>query len=426
VISRYATHFLIRTQEARPGGPQRNRLEERALENLNSALAPFSEILAPIEIIDRRWLTRILSPRAASENVLDEALRLLAQIPGVVAVAPCIVTSLEPSVGIQNITEAAQKLCEDFASVHSTYAVRTRRLNKRFPLTSSAIDTAIASALWTQHPQWKTDLDNPEVTLHIEVRTHCAILWSREERGQSGLLIDPNQRVLCLISGGLDSTVAALRILRQGCLPVLVHFHSTPAQNAKSTDRCAKLQAFFQRISPQPIELWKISFLKIQQQIRDSVGPEWRTEHYRRFMWRISALLAEKTRAQAIVTGEVLSQSNGQRLPDFTTAQELVRIPLLRPVLTSSQHERTEEIRQTGIITLFDEQLEDLFKLFVPNEQYPATRKKQQKPTQSQTSAILNAQSDLMPTYRWIYETLDEALAKTPVAITTSAELSLH
>ncbi|MEO8078757.1 MAG: THUMP domain-containing protein, partial [Acidobacteriota bacterium] len=188
----------------------------------------------------------------------------------------------------------------------SSFRVSARRADKRFPLTSPEIEREVGGRI-KEAKGWLVKLDKPEFTIHVEALTSQAFYYFGKEKGVGGMPVGVSGRALCLLSGGIDSPVAAWRVMRRGCRVLLVHFHSYPILSRASQEKVreiAQLLAQYQLHS----RLFLVPFGEIQQQVVLGVAPPLRVVIYRRFMMRIAETIARQNRAQALVTGEVIGQ----------------------------------------------------------------------------------------------------------------------
>src|SRR5690606_21548142 len=154
----------------------------------------------------------------------------------------------------------------------------------------------------------EVDLKKPEMTIGVEVRKGRSFIWSEKFPGPGGLPVGTNAKLLGLISGGIDSPVAAIEILKRGSPCSLVHFHGTPFVDAAALEKVEDLVRRIQEYSPQELLLFVVPFGKIQEEVALKTHPKMRTLLYRRLMMRISEKIAFRRRALALVTGESLGQ----------------------------------------------------------------------------------------------------------------------
>jgi tRNA uracil 4-sulfurtransferase len=251
-----------------------------------------------------------------------------------------------------------------------TFRVSARRADKRFPLTSPELEREVGGRI-KEARNWVVDLSRPELTIHVEALSSEAFYSFGKELGAGGMPVGVSGRVACLLSGGIDSPVAAWRLMRRGCRVLLVHFHSYPILSRASQEKVrelARLLAGFQFHS----RLFLVPFGEIQQQVTLSVAPPLRVVIYRRLMMRIAEQIALQNRAQALVTGEVVGQVASQTLENLASINSVVTMPVLRPLIALDKDEITAEAQRLGTYEISIIPDQDCCTLFTPR--HPATK----------------------------------------------------
>jgi thiamine biosynthesis protein ThiI len=251
-----------------------------------------------------------------------------------------------------------------------TFRVSARRADKRFPLSSPEIEREVGGRI-KEARGWTVNLGNPEFTIHVETLTNDAFYYFGKEPGAGGMPVGTSGRVVCLMSGGIDSPVAAWRLMRRGCRVFLVHFHSYPILSRASQEKTrelAKLLATYQYHS----RLFLVPFGEIQQQVVLAVAPPLRIVIYRRLMMRIAEAIARRSKAQALVTGEVVGQVASQTLENMASINSVVTMPVLRPLVGMDKDEITAEAQRLGTYPISIIPDQDCCTLFTPR--HPATK----------------------------------------------------
>jgi thiamine biosynthesis protein ThiI len=254
----------------------------------------------------------------------------------------------------------------------STFRVSVRRADKRFPLTSPQIEREVGGRI-KEARGWTVNLDAPDLTIHVETLTHDAFYSFGKERGPGGLPVGASGRVTCLLSGGIDSPVAAWRMMRRGCRVHLVHFHSYPILSRASQEKARELARSLARFQFDS-KLFIVAFGEIQQRVVLAVAPPLRVVIYRRLMMRIAERIAVSQHAQALVTGEVVGQVASQTLENMTTIGDVVSLPVLRPLVGMDKDEITAEAQRLGTYPISIIPDQDCCTLFTPR--HPATKAK--------------------------------------------------
>src|SRR5262249_47230589 len=209
------------------------------------------------------------------------------------------------------------------------------------------------------------------LTIHVETMSHDAFYHFGKEAGPGGMPTGVSGRVVCLLSGGIDSPVAAYRLMKRGCRVLPVHFHSYPILSRVSQDKVRELAAVLTRYQ-QHTRVYMVPFGEIQQQVVLSVPPPLRVVIYRRLMMRIAAALAETVGAKALVTGEVIGQVASQTLENMSAIASVVTLPVFRPLIGMDKDEIVAEARRLGTYQISIIEDQDCCQLFTPK--HPATR----------------------------------------------------
>ena len=254
-----------------------------------------------------------------------------------------------------------------------SFRVSVRRADKRFPMTSPEIEREVGGRI-KEARGWHVDLDNPELTIHVETLSTEAFYFFGKHPGPGGLPVGVSGRVACLLSGGIDSPVAAWRLMRRGCRVLFVHFHSYPILSRASQEKVRELVRLLTQYQFRS-RLFLVPFGEIQQQVVLSVAPPLRVVIYRRLMMRIAQAIARGHRAGALVTGEVVGQVASQTIENLTAINEVVTLPVLRPLIGMDKEEITAESQRLGTYPISIIPDQDCCTLFTPK--HPATKARQ-------------------------------------------------
>jgi thiamine biosynthesis protein ThiI len=250
-----------------------------------------------------------------------------------------------------------------------TFRISTRRGDKRFPMTSMEIDREVGAAV-VEALGLKVDLHNPELTVSIEVLGDAAFVSAGKIPGPGGLPVGTSGRALALISGGIDSPVAAYRMMRRGLTLDFVHFHAYPLVSAASREKACELVAMLTRYQARST-LALVPFGMVQREIVANSDRPLRVVLYRRFMMRIASALAARFRARALVTGESLGQVASQTLDNMAAIEDAAAMPILRPLVGMDKNEIVEQARALGTFEISILPDQDCCTLFVP--EHPET-----------------------------------------------------
>jgi thiamine biosynthesis protein ThiI len=265
---------------------------------------------------------------------------------------------------------AAEILRDLDATDPRSFRVSARRADKRFPLTSPQIEREVGGRI-KEARGWHVDLGDPELTIHVEALTSDAFYYFGKERGAGGLPVGASGRVVCLLSGGIDSPVAAWRMMRRGCRVLFVHFHSYPILSRASQEKARELARLLTQFQYRS-RLLLVPFGELQQRVVLAVAPPLRVVIYRRLMMRIAERIAQQHRAQALVSGEVVGQVASQTLENLNAINEVVPLPVLRPLIGMDKDEITAQAQRLGTYPISIIPDQDCCTLFTPR--HPATK----------------------------------------------------
>jgi tRNA uracil 4-sulfurtransferase len=246
----------------------------------------------------------------------------------------------------------------------TTFRVSAKRTEKRFALTSMEIDRLVGAEVGAALGL-KVDLENPGLTISIEILPDAAYVSAGKIPGAGGLPVEITGRGLVLLSGGIDSPVAAYRMMRRGMRVDFVHFHSHPLVSAASREKAAELAAQLTRYEARS-DLMLVPFATAQREIVARAPRPLRVVLYRRVMMRIASALARKIGAQVLVTGESLGQVASQTLENMMVIEQAAARPILRPLIGMDKNEIIREARRLGTFETSILPDQDCCSLFVP------------------------------------------------------------
>jgi len=251
-----------------------------------------------------------------------------------------------------------------------TFAVRTRREDKRFAMNSMEIDRAVGGEVQEAFG-FEVDLDAPELTISIEIMNDAAYVSAGKMPGAGGLPVGVTGRGLALLSGGIDSPVAAHRMMRRGLRLDFVHFHAYPIVSAASREKAAELAAHLTRWQARST-LMLVPFGNLQREIVANSLRPLRVVLYRRFMLRIASALAQRSHATVLVTGESLGQVASQTLENLAVIEKAAALPVMRPLVGMDKNEIIDQARRLRTFETSILPDQDCCTLFVPA--HPETR----------------------------------------------------
>ncbi len=251
-----------------------------------------------------------------------------------------------------------------------SFRVEVRRAHKQFPMASPDAERAIGSRVQDE-TGWRVDLSDPAFTVWVEIVPRRAYYYFDKEPGAGGLPVGTGGRVLVLLSGGIDSPVAAWRMIRRGCHATFVHFHGHPFTSHASIDKVRELVGL---LAPYQLgaHVMFVPFGELQRQVTMTVPGALRVVIYRRLMMRIAARLARTVHARALVTGDVVGQVASQTLDNLAVIGAATELLTIRPLVGMSKEEITTEAVALGSYPISILPDDDCCTLFTPR--HPATR----------------------------------------------------
>ncbi len=268
----------------------------------------------------------------------------------------------------------------------SSFRIETQRGDKTFPLTSPEINRELGAVV-KEISGARVDLGNAEFTIFVEILPRDAFFGFNKIAGPGGLPVGASGRVVSLISGGIDSPVAAYRMMQRGCRLIFVHFHSAPYLDKTSQEKVRKLVAELTRRQFQS-RLYLVPFGETQRQIVAAVNRPLRVVLYRRMMLRIAEAIARNEKAKALVTGESLAQVASQTLENMAVIQQAAMLPILRPLVGMDKQEIIDQARRIGTFDISSIPDQDCCQLFVPK--HPATKAKLREVEEAESRYDLN------------------------------------
>ena len=272
-----------------------------------------------------------------------------------------------------------------------TLKVETKRANKQFPLTSPEVNAEVGAYLLKTFGG-RADLRQPDVTCNIEIVDRSALVYTDKIRGVGGLPVSVSGKVLVMLSGGLDSPVAAWRMMKRGAKAIYVHFHSYPYTDKASLEKVTELVELLAQWNYRS-RLHLVSFGEVQREIVTKTPPPFRVILYRRMMVRIAQRIAQSVNAEALVTGESLGQVASQTLRNMRAIEAVAEIPILRPLVGDDKAEIIALAQAIGTFEVSTLPHDDCCSLFVP--EHPATNPSLEEVSHAESKLDVGALVDM-------------------------------
>lgn len=355
--------ILIKNGELALKGLNRSTFEDRMITNIRRRLKPLGEVK-----ITKAQSTVYIEPQDDAFD-FSEALERMKCIFGVAAFCRACVCKKD----MEEILKTAPEYLADTMKGVKSFKVEAKRSDKRFALKSPEISREVGGALLAAFPHLRVDVHNPEIVVTVEIRDFAAYIRAGQIRGAGGLPVGTAGKAAILISGGIDSPVAAFNMAKRGLTLNAIHFASPPYTSQRAE---LKVKTLLSRVARYcgTIKLAIVPFTEIQEEIGKNCPEDYFTLIMRRMMMRISERLARESGCGALITGESLGQVASQTLPAIASTDEVCTMPVFRPLIGM---DKEEIIAISKKIDAFETSIlpyEDCCTVFTPK--HPHTRPK--------------------------------------------------
>ena len=366
--------FLLKLGEIVLKGANKRQFESKLRQNVRRRMRAFGNF--DVYIMQS---TVYVEPMDEACDV-DGAWEACRSIFGVVSLCRCRPCEKD----LDAIFNAIENYLGEDLDCAKSFKVESKRSDKRFPMTSIQLSQEIGGRLAEAHPDVAVDVHNPEYTVFVEVRDLAAYVHGPAEPGAGGLPTGVGGRAMILLSGGIDSPVAAYMIAKRGVEIEAVHFFSYPYTSQLAKDKVVELARLVTKYSGK-MTVNVVGFTEIQEAIRDNCPEEFFTLIMRRFMMEISQRIAKHDGCGALITGENLGQVASQTMEAMAVTGAVVDIPIFMPLVGMDKEEIVTIARKIGTLETSILPYEDCCTVFTPK--HPKT-----KPTLGQ---LLNAEKNL-------------------------------
>lgn len=297
----------------------------------------------------------------------DGAFDACRQVFGVIAVS----RALPCGKNVQAIIETAKTYLSGELSTANSFKVESKRADKSFPLTSIQLSQQVGGALHTAFPNLEVNVHDPELTVFLEIRDDAAFVHGPAVPGAGGLPLGMGGTAVTLLSGGIDSPVSSWMMAKRGVLLEPVHFFSPPYTSEAAKEKVIELA---HELTPWcgRMRLQIVPFTEIQEEIRRNCPEDFFTLIMRRFMMRLAQMCAEEIHAKSIITGECLGQVASQTMEALRVTEDVVSLPVLRPLIGMDKEEIVRLSRKIGTFDTSILPYEDCCTVFTPR--HPKTK----------------------------------------------------
>ena len=366
--------FLLKLGEIVLKGTNKRQFENRLRQNVRRRMKAYGNF--DVYIMQSTVYVEPMDDAADVDGAWD-ACRTIFGLVSLCRCRPC-------EKNIESIYQAVEEYLGDDLDCAESFKVESKRSDKAFPMNSIAISQEIGGRLAEAHPTCRVDVHHPAYTVYVEVRDLAAYVHGPAEPGAGGLPTGVGGRAMCLLSGGIDSPVAAYMIAKRGVEVEAVHFFSYPYTSQLAKDKVIELARLVTKYCGR-MTLNIVSFTRIQEAICDNCPEEFFTLIMRRFMMEISQRIGKEHGCGALITGENLGQVASQTMEAMTVTGAVVDIPVFMPLVGMDKEEIVTIARKIGTLETSILPYEDCCTVFTPK--HPKT-----KPTLGQ---VIHAERNL-------------------------------
>ena len=354
-------HIMVRFGELSTKGKNKSDFIKALARNIKSALSDFSNL----DIIIRYDHIYV----KLNDNDPKRVIEVLQDVSGIQGLSLVLKTDED----IENL----RKVCLELVKQEDgkTFKVHSKRTNKKYPIISDQINREIATVI-LKNTNLKVDVHNPDILVSIEIRDEGAYVFTHTYKGAGGYPLGVGGKIMHMLSGGIDSPVAAYLLMKRGIKIECIHFASPPYTNAGVIEKLKDLLGKLNKYQPE-IRLNIIPFTKLQEEIYAQSDESYAITIMRRMMFRLADRLAKRRRCLAISTGESVGQVASQTLESMNVINDVTNMPVLRPVVC---YDKTEIIDLSKKLDTYDISIrpfEDCCTIFAPKN--PKTRPSMEK-----------------------------------------------
>lgn len=353
--------ILLRYGEIYLKGKNRGFFEHSLIRNINEIAKKIDEN-AKIKKASGRYLVS-----GFSQENLTSLVQKIRKVFGLVSLSVAVEVKNDAE-EIENTIKLMIKNNEfNDLEVAKTFKIDVRRADKKFPIQSNEFERHLGGVVLDLFPNLKVNLTTPDATIFVDIRENGkTFIFSDKIKCVGGMPVGTSGKALVMLSGGIDSPVAMYMMAKRGLKLSAVHFHSYPYTSEQAKQKVINLAQILTQYTGN-IDLYCVSFTKIQEEIHKNCNPDYMITIMRRIMMRICEKLAEQNKFQAVVTGENLAQVASQTIESMTSTQSVLKnLPVLRPVIGFDKQEIIEIAKQIGTFETSIQPYEDCCTVFLP------------------------------------------------------------
>lgn len=366
--------YIVRCGEVALKGMNKPYFERVLIERLRGALSCFEDTEA-------KWIDGLMFVRVPADIPEDEVIAKCVRVFGVASVSPAVEAPKDINEIGRIAGEFMKKVIEDDGI--KTFKVKAHRADKSFAVESPEIAKQVGGMVLKACKVLSVDVHRPDCLLTVDVRREAAYVFRDKVKGFGGLPLGTNGKGLILMSGGIDSPVAAFMMAKRGMSIEAVHFHSYPytSQRAqRKVEDLVKVLAGYMGT----IKMHVINLLPIQEEIVKNCPEDETTLLVRRFMMRIAEQIAIKNGDMMLITGEDLGQVASQTAEALVVTDSVVDMPVMRPLIAMDKVDIMDKAREIGTYDISIQPYEDCCTVFLPK--HPVTKPKKDRIEKSESA----------------------------------------
>ncbi|MGZ9849359.1 tRNA uracil 4-sulfurtransferase ThiI [Macrococcus psychrotolerans] len=347
-------HILVRYGELTLKSGNRNTFVNQLKSNIKYALIPLTGYKVNANR-DRMYV------EVTEDADVEEIMKRISKVFGVHSVSPVVKVEKD----IDQIKSSAVKLARDIDAPGFTFKVDAKRSDKGFPYDTFALQQELGGEILSNIEHLTVDVKKPDYKLLVEIRSDAAYLYSRVIKGAGGLPVGTGGKTLLMLSGGIDSPVAGIEVMKRGVTIEAIHFHSPPFTSEEAKQKVIDLTRIMAETTGE-IKLHLVPFTNIQKMIHKKVPENLTMTSTRRMMLKIADKFARQIDAKALVNGENLGQVASQTLGSMYAINAVTNLPILRPLLTLDKDEIIIKAKEIGTFETSIQPFEDCCTIFTP------------------------------------------------------------
>ena len=371
--------YIVRCGEVALKGMNKPYFERVLLERVRKSLEVYDDVEA-------HWIDGLMFVRVPADIDEDEVISRCVRVFGVASVSPAV----EVPKDINEIGRKAGEFMNDILKAEDikTFKVRAKRADKNFPIESPEIARQVGGMVLKASKVLGVDVHRPDCTLNVDVRKEAAYIYRDKVKGFGGLPLGTNGKGMILMSGGIDSPVAAFMMAKRGMSIEAVHFHSYPYTSQRAQEKVEDLVKVLAGYMG-TVRMHVINLLPIQEEIVKNCPEDETTLLVRRFMMRIAEKVAEKNKCMMLITGEDLGQVASQTAEALVVTDSVVDMPVMRPLIAMDKVDIMEKAREIGTYEISIQPYEDCCTVFLPK--HPVTKPKLPRIEKSESALDVDA-----------------------------------